>query len=211
MSERTQARRACGMSGTAAWRTIITLLPLTLLSHVETASAGIDSPVMTFYVAQVSGEPAWEEVFINPMFSDYVDSYVAVAALSGTYARYRDNRLHLEAEGQIAYNFGGQDHWEFNAVPVMGRWRWFPWQQSLATSAAFGLGLSYATDRPEVEVALEGESHRLLVYWVAELTAGPSRAPWSVSLRLHHRSVAYGLFGKDGGMNGIGLGMRYGF
>jgi hypothetical protein len=32
-----------------------------------------------------------------------------------------------------------------------------------------------------------------------------------VSLRLHHRSVAYGLLGEDGGMNALGLGMRWKF
>jgi hypothetical protein len=36
-------------------------------------------------------------------------------------------------------------------------------------------------------------------------------APWAVSLRLHHRSVAYGLLGTEGGMNGVGLGLRYKF
>ena len=56
---------------------------------------------------------------------------------------------------------------------------------------------------------LEGESHQLLIYWMMELTAGPVQSPWSVSLRLHHRSVAYGLMGDEGGMNAVGLGLRY--
>ena len=64
---------------------------------------------------------------------------------------------------------------------------------------------------PELEVELEGDSRQLLVYWVAELTAGPPEASWAVSLRLHHRSVAYGLFGEEGGMNAVGLGVRYMF
>jgi hypothetical protein len=165
----------------------------------------------TFYIAKMSGEEGWEDVFVNPMFSEYVDTYVAVAALSGPYAHFRNDRLSLEAEGQIAYNWGGQEHWELNVVPLMPRWRWFPRDGALESSVAFGIGLSYATHVPEVEVELEGESNNLLVYWVAELTTGPFDAPWSVSLRLHHRSVAYGMFGKDGGMNGVGLGLRYGF
>ncbi len=191
--------------------TIIALMPIALFVHVEPASSDSLDTALTFYVAQVSGEDAWEDVIINPLFTDYVDSYLAVAALSGTYRRYRNDRLQLEAEGQVAYNFGAQHHWEFNAVPVVARWHWFSRNGALATSAAFGLGLSYATRVPEVEVELEGESHNLLTYWVAELTAGPADAPWSVSIRLHHRSVAYGLFGDEGGMNGMGLGLRYRF
>ncbi len=79
------------------------------------------------------------------------------------------------------------------------------------TSAAFGLGLSYATELPEVEVEIEGESQQLLIYWVMELTAGPLRSPWAVSLRLHHRSVAWGLMADEGGMNAVGLGVRWKF
>jgi hypothetical protein len=51
----------------------------------------------------------------------------------------------------------------------------------------------------------------LLIYWVAELTAGPVNAPWAVSLRLHHRSVAWGLMGDEGGINAVGLGLRHRF
>jgi hypothetical protein len=176
-----------------------------------TAQAQLRDPTLTFYVAEVSAEEGWEDVMINPVLSEYVKSYLAVTALSGTYASYRADRLHLEAEGQVAYNFGQQHHWEFNVVPLLARWRWPAWRGAYATSAAFGLGLSYATRLPPVEVELEGTSEKLLVYWVAEVTAGPADAPWSLSVRLHHRSVAYGLLGEEGGMNGVGLGLRYQF
>ncbi len=83
--------------------------------------------------------------------------------------------------------------------------------EGLETSAGFGLGLSFTTDMPEIEVELEGESSRNLIYWVMELTVGPTNAQWAMSLRLHHRSVAYGLLGEDGGMNALGLGMRWRF
>jgi len=79
----------------------------------------------------------------------------------------------------------------------------------VATSAAFGFGLSYATELPPVEVLLEGESHQTLVYWVLEMTAGPVNSRWAASLRIHHRSVAYGLMGDEGGMNAVGLGVRF--
>jgi hypothetical protein len=165
----------------------------------------------TFYVAKISSERTWQHVIKDPFGADYVESHLLVAALSRPYARFRDDALQLEAEGQLAYHFGLQDHFEINAVPVMARWKQFPWSEYVDTSVAYGLGLSYSTDLPEVEVALEGESRRTLIYWTLEFTAGPPTAAWAVSLRLHHRSVAWGLFGEDGGMNAIGIGVRYRF
>jgi hypothetical protein len=164
----------------------------------------------TFYVAEISSESGWEDVVANPVGAKYIGAYLAVAALSKTYAHRFDGQLGIEWEGQVAYNFGDQDYWEFNFVPVVARWR-LDWFEKFATSAAFGLGLSYTTEMPRIEVELEGESSQSLIYWVMELTAGPHDAPWAMSLRLHHRSVGYGLMGDDGGMNALGMGMRWRF
>jgi hypothetical protein len=159
----------------------------------------------------MSSETGWEDILLNPFEAQFVDVFLLAGALSRPYALYRDGALSLEAEGQVARYFGDQDHWELNAVPLMVRWHRFPWSGRVDTSAAFGLGLSYASELPEVEVAIEGDSSRLLIYWVLEMTAGPVAAPWAVSLRLHHRSVAWGLMGEEGGMNAVGLGVRYRF
>jgi hypothetical protein len=191
-------------------RALIALL-LSFVAHQVAASDLDEKWAATLYAARVSSEPGWEDVLVNPLGADYVSAFLAVAGLSREYARYGGGALQLEAEGQIAYAFGDQRYWEFNAVPVVLRWRRFPWSRTLATSAAFGLGLSYTTELPDIEVSLEGESRKLLVYWVAELTAGLPDEPWSVSLRLHHRSVAYGLMGDEGGMNAVGLGIRWQF
>lgn len=96
-------------------------------------------------------------------------------------------------------------------MPVVARWRRFPWSERLATTAAFGLGLSYATELPIMERTLEGDSEQLLVHWFAELTAGPRSSAWALSLRLHHRSDGLGLMGERGGMNALGLGVRVAF
>lgn len=179
------------------------------------ATADVPEPrspwAATFYGARISSEVGWEDILLDPVGARYVDAFLAVAALSRQYAGFKEGALVLEAEGQVAWNFGDQEHWEFNLVPVVARWQRFPWDDRLATSAAFGLGLSYATELPEVEVEIEGDSEQLLIYWVAELTAGPRDAPWALSLRLHHRSVAWGLMGEEGGMNGMGLGLRWRF
>jgi hypothetical protein len=163
----------------------------------------------TIYGAQISSQPGWEDIIIDAPGTRFVDSYLATLAVSRQYAERKQGALTIEAEGQVVKHFGDQTHWEFNAIPIVLRWHRFPWSERVATSAAFGLGLSYATELPPVEVALEGESHQTLVYWLLEMTAGPKDARWAVSLRIHHRSVAYGLMGDDGGMNAVGLGLRY--
>jgi hypothetical protein len=165
----------------------------------------------TVYAARIATQPGWEDIILDAPGTEFVDSYLLTLAVSRQYAERKGGALTIEAEGQVVHHFGEQTHWEFNAMPVVLRWNRFPWSPHLRTSAAVGLGLSYATALPQVEVELEGESHRALVYWVMELTGGPVDAHWAISLRLHHRSVAYGLMGDEGGMNAVGLGVRYRF
>jgi hypothetical protein len=165
----------------------------------------------TVYGARMSAETGWEDILLDPLEAQYVDVFLVAGALSRPYASARDGALTFEAEGQVARYFGDQDHWEFNAVPITLRWHRFPWSDRVATSAAFGLGVSYATELPPVEVAIEGESAQWLIYWMLEATAGRVGSPWSFTLRMHHRSVAYGLMAEEGGMNAVGLGVRYRF
>ena len=165
----------------------------------------------TVYGARISSQPGWEDILLDSAGTEFVDSHLLTAAISRQYAEAFDGALDFEAEGQVVRHFGDQTHWEFNAVPLVLRWNRFPWSDRVASTAAFGLGLSYATEMPPVEVALEGESREWLVYSVMELTAGPVDSRWAVSLRLHHRSVGYGLMGDEGGMNAVGLGLRLRF
>jgi hypothetical protein len=194
-----------GMQDVRSW------VLLALLVCGTQAQAQDRERVMTFYGARVSGERTWQHIIKDPLDPSFVDAWLVAGALASPYASYRNGALRLEAEGQVVYNFGDQHHWELNAVPVVARWQRFPWDRFVSTSAAFGLGLSYATEVPKVEVELENSSHQWLIYWMVELTAGPHAAPWSISLRLHHRSVAWGLMGEDGGVNALGLGVRYRF
>jgi len=184
---------------------------LALFISAPAICAQSDEWAATVYAGVISGEPTWQDVIKDPFGANYADSYLIAGALSRSYAHFRNEGLRLEAEAQLVYNFGDQHHLEINAVPVVARWRRFPWDERLATSAAFGLGLSYATEVPELEVEQEGSSRKWLIYWVLELTAGPRAAPWAITMRLHHRSVAWGLMGEDGGVNAVGLGLRYRF
>lgn len=199
-SLRSPAPRQCGSI----------VLMLLVLGPVAAVSAAEGNDAATVYVGQISSVNAWHDLVTKPAQADFVDAYVAVAALSHVLRRYRDERLSLEVEGQVGYNFGDQSHWEFNAA-AGPRWHHFPWSDALATTAAFWLGLSMASEVPEVEVELEGDSQRLLIYWAAELTLGPPGCPWALSLRLHHRSPGFGLIADDGGMNALALGVRYAF
>lgn len=188
---------------------MLALLAGAAVVHAE--SAETPERHVTVYVAQASGERTWQHIIRDPFNAKFVDAWLIAGAISFPYAHFRRDGLRFEAEGQLVYNFGDQRHVELNAVPVVARWRRFPWSDRVATSAAFGLGLSYATELPEVELRLEDTTRKWLVYWMVELTAGPVEAPWAVSLRLHHRSDAWGLMGEDGGINALGLGVRIAF
>jgi hypothetical protein len=107
--------------------------------------------------------------------------------------------------------FGEQDNWEIN-MPILGlRWHRFPWDDHLATSIAWGIGSSYATQVPKVELETNFSSSKWLIYWFLELTFGPPTANWEVLTRLHHRSNGFGLVAEDGGSNAVCAGLRYRF
>ena len=165
---------------------------------------------LTVYAARISAERTWQHVLRNPFGGNYADAYLVAGSFSRAYDESFGGALRAEWEANLAYNFGDQDHLELNLAPIALRWQRFPWSKSLHTTAAFGIGLSYAFGFPEVENSLEGDTTQLLLYWMLELTAGPPEGRWAISLRLHHRSTGFGLMGvEDGGMNAPGLGIRY--
>ncbi len=164
----------------------------------------------TLYAARITNANAWHDLITQPAQSEFVDAYLAVAALSAQLNSDREGALAWDLEGQLGYNFGDQSHWEFN-LGAGPRWCSFPWNDAIATTAAFRIGLSMASEMPELEIDLEGSTEQLLIYWVVELTVSPPRSAWGVSLRLHHRSPAFGLMGDAGGMNALGIGVRRAF
>lgn len=58
--------------------------------------------------------------------------------------------LDIELEAQLVRHFGGQDHWEI-AAPVIARWTEFPWDETVDSSIAFGLGVSFTSEEPVIE------------------------------------------------------------
>ncbi|MFP4071387.1 MAG: hypothetical protein ACLFTB_05000 [Desulfovibrionales bacterium] len=143
--------------------------------------------------------------------ADFVDSNLLTAALHWTFFRPENRWWSLELESNITKHFGDQEHWEFNAPILTGRWHLFPWSDFVATSAAFGMGLSFATEVPDVEKELSASSEQLMLYWHLEATLGPPGASWTTLFRLHHRSSGYGLFADSGGGNALAAGVRFFF
>lgn len=163
---------------------------------------------LALYAGQLTKEK-WERAVLPD--AEYADATILVAAGSWTAARFFGGDLSVELEAQVGKYFGDQDHWEFN-LPIVGlRWHRFPWDAYVATSLAWGIGPSYATEVPPVELETNDSSSRWLVYWYAETTFGPPAAAWEILLRLHHRSDSFGLVAEDGGSNAVCAGLRYRF
>ena len=175
--------------------------------HADDSVSALKDNALLIYAGKLSHDH-WYESF-GPG-TDFIDSTIAVVALSHTFHRAADLRDSYEVEGQIAQHSGLQEHNEINLLAAY-RWHHLPWSSRLNSSVAFGLGISYATELPLVEVLIKSESDRLMAYWHLELTLGPQKSDWQAMLRLHHRSTAFGLFGDEGGANAMTLGVRYAF
>lgn len=150
--------------------------------------------------------------FDNPKFSGR--SRLTALAYTKTIGGNPEG-LTWELEGQAVQHTGIQRHQEVNGLIAM-RWNRFPWDAYVDTSVAFGTGLSYAFEVPELEPRTERpdeESSRLLNYLLVEIDLSPSRSSqWGMVLRLHHRSGVFGLYsGVNGGSNFVGAGIRYAF
>jgi hypothetical protein len=134
-------------------------------------------------------------------------SYVWVAGAARKIDDFGEN-LGLEGEVNIAGNSGQQNHFELNTAAIL-RWRAFPWGRYVATSFGYGLGLSYAFDRPAIEDHPQRSASRTLIFMPTELTFGPPQSNWELMLRIHHRSGAFGIFKDASGSNFIALGLRF--
>ena len=163
---------------------------------------------LSVYGGQLTKEK-WEQAILPG--AEYADATLFVIAGSWRFSGLLDGGLSLELEAQVGKYFGDQDHWEIN-LPILGfRWHRFPWDHLLATSFAWGIGPSYATQVPEIELETNDESSRWLIYWFGELTFGPPTAAWETLVRLHHRSDGFSTVAEDGGSNAICAGLRYYF
>jgi hypothetical protein len=150
-------------------------------------------------------EDGMGEVLVNnpqlPTSWRYADDHIIATAVSrevGTILR----RWHLEPEVGIAQRFGQQDASEVWGA-MFFRYKGFPWDKFVVTTAAVSLGLNYASKVTDVEEsqANEGQSgSRLMHFFAPEITfASPRHPNVELLFRFHHRSGLFGVVGDSFG------------
>jgi len=164
---------------------------------------------LTYYVSGFAGvltDQDYHEIALDPIDIEFRDSQL-VGFAGGFERPTRWNNITIGAEAQIVRWFGDQEHWELNAMPLVGRYH-FDGGVGILRSLSFGLGFSYASELPLEEVDRAGESNRFLVYWAAEAEFGRPDAKVTPFFLLHHRSNAFGLIEENGGANSLAVGLR---
>ncbi len=162
---------------------------------------------LAFYGARWSDNYFGELVVFE---TEFRDSYVWVLAASRELSSLNDS-LTLEGEVNVGRHTGLQDHLEYNGL-LLARWHTFPWDRHLASTGAFGIGYSYAEERPRVEFSSEDDTERSLAFMALEITfSAPKATAWETFLRIHHRSDAYDLVADGRGSNFLGVGIRHHF
>ncbi len=127
--------------------------------------------------------------------------------LPGTDFAFHGNRIELE--GQVLRHFSDQSHWE-GTIALMFRTGEIPLFGGLSVNLAFGEGLSYASERPNLEGSFRVEPTRFLNYLAFEAEFSHASLPGVYFVpRVHHRSGIFGLIApKESGSNFIGAGIR---
>ena len=155
------------------------------------------------FTGELTGEDAY---FVGAGLSRVIVPSFSIP-LPGTELSLRGNRI--EVEGQVLRHFGDQRHWE-GTLALMFRTGQIPIFGGLSVNLGFGEGLSYASERPNLEGSFRVEPSRLLNYLAFEAEFSHASLP-GVSLvpRIHHRSGIFGLIApRESGSNYIGVGLR---
>lgn len=175
------------------------------LSAILSAGAARSDPelVVTGF-AGVMTDNAWHDA-IQVWNADYLASGLVGLAV-GQDIVHR-GRLRFGYEVQAVRHFGLQDHFEVNA-PLVVRYDRSDRRLPAISSLAFGFGLSWASEKPDVEVENDGDSTRTMIYWMIEAGLDLPKTEVEGILRLHHRSDGYGLFPVDAGSNALVVGVR---
>lgn len=148
---------------------------------------------------------SWQDHFLDPAGLETYDQGLLGIALALEWpTRFR--RLGVGLEGQIVLHLGdGQSYAQVN-LPVVVRYT--PNRAGPFRSFAYGLGPSYASDIPEVEIDKGGSSQRALFYWLIEAEFGTIATGLTPFLRLHHRSNGFEAFDSEGSSNAVVIGVR---
>lgn len=179
-----------------------------LLALASVPAAAEGKWFASLYGGQV-GTGSMHDTLIGQL--EFHGSWFVVGVVGKQLATWGDY-LQVEIEAQLGQHAGDQDHTEVNAAVVV-RWLPFWWDRIVETSLGVGEGLSYAFQIPKIEADQHDETSKLLNYLMFDLEfAPPGPSPWSVFVRLHHRSGVDGLFdGVRGGSNALAVGVKFVF
>ncbi|ETR74444.1 MAG: hypothetical protein OMM_00212 [Candidatus Magnetoglobus multicellularis str. Araruama] len=183
-------------------RIIFSLSLIFLMSGTATAKWH-----MSVYHAVLAG-PGIEDAIL--LSAEFDTSYRLIAFTLGKQIYQYNENIVFELEAQAVQHLGDQTHSEWNGV-FIARWLTFPWNHVIPTTFAFGEGLSYATQTPNIEALHNETVSHFLNYLSIEFTFTlPHIKHFHLLTRVHHRSGAYGLFNDvKGASNAVGAGLRY--
>jgi hypothetical protein len=162
--------------------------------------------------------------FVPPYGYHFLDSYFIAGSFSRTIAEIGPY-ISYEIEAGAGQRLGSL-HEEEVWLALYARWKWFPWNDYVRTTAAVSTGVNYASAIPQYEVfySTNNKGSQLLHYISPELTFGlPSMPDTDFVIRSHHRSgggryfgnnfPAYGsiFHGVEGGVQYLTFGIRQHF
>lgn len=191
------------------WRGIVGGLAALVIGMSGSAVAQDTAPRLFYSVTGGAMSENGINVVFNP--DELRFSGNGFVGLSFGYERaLRDHRWLLGYEAQLNHHFG-KDTYQELAFPATIRFRPnAPWVTSF-DSFAFGLGLSFTSETPQVEIDRRGASQRTLIYLLYEAAFAVGDNGDALYFRLHHRSDGFGLFAEDSGSNAFALGYRKSF
>ncbi|MBA3326031.1 MAG: hypothetical protein H0T41_12450 [Rhodobacteraceae bacterium] len=162
-------------------------------------------------------ENSMSQVFLTapepPSSWDYKRDHLVATTISRRIATLWA-RVDVEPELGLGQRFGEQDETEIWGA-VFLRYRGFPWDRAVVTSAALSTGFNYASavSEEEVERARDGKGSRWMHFFSPEITFALPRSPQvELLFRFHHRSGVFGLVSDAWGgaqYGAIGLRVRF--
>lgn len=162
-------------------------------------------------VSVFGGQMTWNDygtIAYKPGDVEWADSHFAGVAYSRDWEGPIP-QIRLGFEAQLVTHWGINDHVALN-LPATIRYRaldpWIPVQ-----GAAFGLGFSFASEPPQIEIERKGKSQEVLPYWFMEIEFGTPDWRAVPFVRIHHRSDGYIFADYDTGSNGVAAGVRVPF
>jgi hypothetical protein len=182
-------------------RPVWAVLAAAVASSMAVAAAA-ETQVSVFAGQQFSD--GWEQLIVDPANLDWQHSGIVGVSFGREWPVTRYVSVGFEA--QVVQHAGAQDHAEFD-LPLTVRYATD--QLPPLRSLAFGMGPSYATKVPPLEVENKGSSQQALLYWSLEAEFASPLPRDTIFTRLHHRSNGWGAVAEEGGSNVLVMGLRH--